>query len=212
MLENPKRDATALTIVDIELRTGALPVYRTVNRKLWLGVKHDTLHNEIMALYTLWRPMFVVIDATGVGAGLSAFLRRSIDRSATLSVQEGEKVIPVQFTSAVKSSIGWDFLGIVGTGRYQDYNLDNEPDTRQFWYEATECEKEVGTGPNKLLKWGVWCTPRYNGLIAYGHDDLLIAAALCAILEKHLPVFAGQGTSATATFHDDMEDIDNASW
>jgi len=212
MLENPKRDATALTIVEVEIRTNALPLYRTVNRQLWLGTRHDTLHDEIMALFDLWKPFYLVVDATGVGAGLAAFLRRSIDHSPTLTPQPGEKVIPVQFSPSMKSQIGWGFLGIVGTGRYQDYSPDNEPDTRQFWYEVGACEKEVGTGPGKPLKWGVWETPRYDGLIAYGHDDLLIDAALTAILEKYLPVFAGSGASATAEFRDELEDIDNATW
>jgi hypothetical protein len=165
-----------------------------------------------MAHVDRWKPFYVIVDATGVGAGLASFLRRSIDHNATLNVEPNEKVVPVQFTPGVKSSIGWDFLGIVGTGRYQDYTPDNEADTRQFWYEVGECEKEVGTGPGKPLKWGVWESPRYDGLIAYGHDDLLIGAALTAILEKYLPAVAGQGASATVEHSDELKDIDNADW
>lgn len=212
MMENSKRDATALTYVEIELRSNALPLYRVVNRELWLGIEHAALHQEIMARYERWRPMYVVVDASGVGAGLASFLRRSIDHSSTLTPLETEKVIPVLFSPKMKSQIGWGFLGIVGTGRYQDYVPDNEAETRQFWYEVGECEKEIGTGPQKSIKWGVWETPKYDGLIAYGHDDLLISAALTAILEKYLPIYDSTGKSAIVDMGDVLEGIDEAGW
>jgi hypothetical protein len=41
-LKNPKRDATALTVVDVEPRPHDLPLYRVVDRRLWLGVRHTT--------------------------------------------------------------------------------------------------------------------------------------------------------------------------
>ena len=212
MLSNPKRDATTLTVVEIELASNRLPVYRTVNRYLWLGTPHTALHQTIMALFSLWHPVFVIVDASGVGAGLCSFLRRSIDHDPSLNVTPGQQVIPVQFTSSIKTYIGWNFLGIVGTGRYQDYVPDGEPDTRQFWYEVGECDKIVGTGPNAPLKWGVWASPRYDGLIAYGHDDLLIGAALTAILEQHIPALFGTGASAAIAQPDPMEEIDDAAW
>ena len=52
-------------------------------------------------------------------------------------------MIPVVFSNATKSRLGWAFLGAVETGRYRDYSDDQAPDTRQFLYEAEHCQYEV---------------------------------------------------------------------
>jgi hypothetical protein len=200
MLRNKKRDATALTVVEIETQFGRLPNYRTVDRKLWLGTKHTTLHGQILALARHWNALWVAVDATGVGAGLASFLTKAL----------GEKVIPVVFSSKIKSDLGWNFLGIVETGRYRDYIHDQQPDTRQFWYEVEACQYEVKEGPGQVMKWGVSDSPGYDGLIAYGHDDLLISAALTAILDKQ--DWPGTGPSATVGKQDELEQIDRGEW
>ena len=182
MLANPRRDATAITIVDVILSTegpqsrpGARRrVFRTVDRQIHLGTRHTALHAKIAALAEHWHAPWVVVDATGVGAGLASFLTRTL----------GDRVTPVEFSPSVKSDIGWDFLAIVETGRYRDYVDDQAADTRQFWYEVQSCQYEIGTGPGKRMKWGVWEAPAYDGLVARGHDDLLISAALISILDK----------------------------
>lgn len=197
MLENPKRDATAITVVDVELQPHDLPTYRTVDRHLFLGTKHTTLYQRILALARHWRAVWIVVDATGVGAGLASFLAKAL----------GEKVIPFEFSQSTKSDLGWDFLAIVETGRYRDYLDDQQPDTRQFWYEVEACQYEIKPGPNKRLSWGVWEPPAYDGLIARGHDDLLIAASLTAVLDRQTwPV--GNGTSASVSHPDPLAEID----
>ncbi len=211
MLENPKRDATALTMVEYELRAGAPPLYRVVNRKLWLGTPHAALYDVLMALYRQWRPSHLIVDATGVGAGLASFLRRGIDHKETLQFTATETVIAVEFSSVVKSDLGWGLLGILGTGRCRDYIHDQAPETRQFWYEAENADKEILPGPAKMLRWGVWETPAYDGLIARGHDDLLVSLSLLTILEKHLPTWSDVQSFAVQT-PDPLEDIDHAAW
>jgi len=200
MLRNKRRDATALTVVDVQTEYGQLPVYRTVDRKLWLGTKHTALHGQILALARHWRAVWVIVDATGVGAGLASFLTKAL----------GEKVIPVVFSTKVKSDLGWDFLGIVETGRYRDYVDDQQPDTRQFWYEVEHCQYEVRDGPGQMMKWGVWETPAYDGLIAYGHDDLIISTALTAILDKQ--EWPGTGASTVVEHEDELDQIDREEW
>lgn len=200
MLENPKRDATALTVVEVEIEYGRQPRYRTVDRKLRLGVKHTTLHSQILALAQQWNAMFVVIDATGIGAGLASFLVKAL----------GDKVIPVVFSSKVKSDLGWNFVGIVETGRYADYQDDSEPDTRQFWYEVENCQYQVRDGPGKLMSWGVWDSIAYDGLIAYGHDDLIVGAALTAILDDL--DWPSTGESAVVQQPDVLDEIDASDW
>lgn len=200
MLRNARRDATALTVVEVETEYGQLPHYRTVDRRLWLGIKHAALYSQILALAHDWHAMFVVVDATGVGAGLASFLQNAL----------GERLIPLQFSPKVKSDLGWDFLSIVETGRYHDYTDDGEPDTRQFWYEVEHCQYEIRQGPQQAMKWGVWESPGYDGLIARGHDDLLISAALTAVLDKQ--EWPGTGESAVVGVRDELEEIDRAEW
>ena len=200
LMTNRKRDATALTVVDVDAPFGELPTYRVVDRKSWLGVKHTMLHGQILALANHWHAMFVVVDATGVGAGLASFLEKAL----------GDRLIPVVFSSRVKSDLGWDFLGVVETGRYREYINDEESDTRQFWYEVETCQHEIRKGPGQSMKWGVWETPAYDGLIARGHDDLLLSAALCAILDKQ--TWPGTGQSAVIPTPDVLDQIDRTAW
>jgi hypothetical protein len=66
----------------------------------------------------------IVVDATGVGAGLDSFLEKALR----------DRLIAVQSIPKVKSEPGWDLL--VETSRYRDQVEDAGPDTRQFWYEV----------------------------------------------------------------------------
>ena len=183
----------------------SLPHHRVVDRPPWIGAKHTTLHHHILALVRHWGAVWIIVDATGIGAGLASFLQNAL----------GEKVIPITFSPETKSEAGWNFLAIVETGRYQDYapgvGADSgAPDTRQFWYEVEACQYQVREGPNKLLSWGVWDTPAYDGRIAHGHDDLLISAALCAILDQHQ--WPTTGPSTVVQRADPLTDIDAAPW
>ncbi|MEI6047135.1 MAG: hypothetical protein WCS37_22565, partial [Chloroflexota bacterium] len=104
--------------------------------------------------------------ATGVGAGLSSFLEKALPR----------KVIPFVFSSASKSSLGWNFLGVVDSGRYKEYAPDGAEETVLFWRQLEAVEYEVRPGPGKLMKWSV-----PDPLL---HDDLVMSAALVAVLEE----------------------------
>ncbi len=205
-LENPKRDATAITIMDVVYAPGDTsrdPIefrYRTQDRQLNLGTNFTAMRGQILRLVETWHAQWVVIDATGVGTGLASYLAKAL----------GHKLIPVTFTPAIKSQMGWDFLGIVETGRYQDYAEDHKPDTAQFWYEVEACQYEIREGPQKTMRWGVWETPGYDGIVARGHDDLLTSAALCAFLEQHSP--SGDAIGDTVESGDVLHDIDNAEW
>jgi len=209
MLSNKARDATALTVVDVDVTYGELPSYRVVDRQFWLGVKHSSLYSQIVALARHWRAVWVVVDATGVGAGLASFLVKAFGDH-----REGGRVVPVVFSTSVKSQIGWDFVGVVETGRYREYQSvelsAEDPETRQFWHEVEACQYEVRPGPNRLLSWGVWESPAYDGRIAYGHDDLLISASLVAILDGL--EWPGTGESAVVAVPDPLAAIDRGGW
>ena len=170
---NARRDATACTVVEVRPDPLAgLPTYHVVDRRLWLGVGHADLYTALLDMMAAWQGRAIVVDATGIGAGLAQFLARRL----------GSRVIPVVFTAQTKAAIGWRFVSLVDAGRFKDYADDGAADTRQFWYEVAACDYRVGL--NGGLQWGVWEAPRYDGLVARGHDDLLLSAALCVELDE----------------------------
>jgi hypothetical protein len=173
LLENPKRDATCVTIFNLDLSTlssdqkGAV-TYRVAARYTWFGKKHTQIYNLLKELAFTWRCEYIVVDSTGVGAGLASFLEKSFPG----------RVIPFLFTSKSKSDLGWQFLAVIETGRYQ------EPvnTAGQFWLQVEHCMNEVLDGPGRLMRWGVPDGTRdLNGDLI--HDDELISSALCAVLD-----------------------------
>ncbi len=163
---DPRRDSTALTVVEVSRTALGLAAYLAVDRYRWTGVPHLDLAGAIAQLADLWTARRVVVDATGLGAGLAALLARAL----------GERVAPFVFTAASKSALGWGFLGICGTGRFLDHREDDSPEQAQFWREVEAAEYQVVEGPNRAIRWGV-ADPSL-------HDDLLVSAALCAALEQ----------------------------
>jgi hypothetical protein len=189
-----KRDSTTLTIVQVDLSTLANPIqhaptYRAVFRLLWTNTAQPELYGQLTALAQTWKPAYIVIDATGLGQGLATFLGRTFK----------DRVIPFIFTSASKSKLGWDFLAIVDAGRWQDHApVGASRDSplgdlaylqNLFFSQLMFCQYEVIPGPGKLLKWSVPNGARdpagagRPGGRPYLHDDLVMSAALCAVLE-----------------------------
>jgi hypothetical protein len=178
---NPKRDATALTVVEIDL-SGLLdagmqaPIYRVVDRRLWVGVAQAQLYGQLRALFEHWHALYLVVDATGVGAGLASFLDKALPG----------RVIPFIFSSSSKSKLGWDFLSIIETGRFLDWKAprDGTQDERsEFWRQAGLCELKIYPGPEHRISWGVPDGTRDPVTGELEHDDLLLSAALVAQLE-----------------------------
>jgi hypothetical protein len=150
-----------------------LPTYRIVDRLAWTGVRHTTLHAHLTHLAReVWRASVVVVDATGVGAGLASFLAATLgDRRAGRAIP----VVPFIFTAASKSALGWDWIGLIDAGRYREYADDGEQLTRLFRAQLAATTYTTPPGPGKTLRWGV--PP------GRGHDDLVMSAALTATLD-----------------------------
>lgn len=165
--ENPRRDSTAVTVVQVlpEDPLFGRPTYRVVDRHHWTGRPQTEVYGALRSLAQKWSPACLVVDATGIGAGLASFLKRSLDLT----------VVPFVFTGVSKSHLGWRWLSIIDGGRYQEYAHDEAEDTRTFWAQVEACSYEVTPGPGRQLRWGV---PSGRG-----HDDLIISAALVAVLD-----------------------------
>lgn len=60
------------------------------------------------------------------------------------------------------------------------------------------------------VRWGVWESPAYDGHIAREHDDLLVSAALCTVLDAQ----RGMKTGSTALFRrsDPLDEIEGGGW
>lgn len=195
-LDNPDRDLTAVTVMELDFSLlgedlVGKPIYRVVNRQLWQGERHSTLYARLLRLADLWQPEKIVVDASGVGAGVGSFLRDKL----------GERVITLQFTSQLKSRLGWGFLAVVDTGRFQDFSARSAPDQWSanpllgqmaaeqdrlqalFYRQLAGLQAEVSAGPERLLKWSVPEGARdpEGGLL---HDDLVLSAAMVAILDE----------------------------
>ena len=174
-MSNPKRDSTALTIFEVDLATIddpliSKPTYKVVFREEWVGIKHSTLYGKIKAIAELFDVRFLVVDATGVGAGLTSFLAASL----------GDRVIPFEFNISTKSALLWNFLGIIDSGRFKDY----AGSSGTFWEQVEFCQFEILSGPQKRVKWGVPDGTRNPATGELVHDDQLISAALVAALDE----------------------------
>ena len=197
-VENKSRDATALTVVQVDTSTLSDPVlcaptYLVVNRCLWSGVAHSALYGQIKALVEMWKAHYVVIDATGIGAGLSSFLEKAFPT----------RVIAITFSSKTKSELGWRFLAIVETGRYKEYASPlshlggvtggrgvREKDSSRLltlqslvYRQVQHCQSTVLDGPGRIMRWGVPANTRDADSGELVHDDLLISASLCSFLD-----------------------------
>jgi hypothetical protein len=93
------RDATALTVVEVDLSglddpLAMRPRYRVVDRRLWVGTPHPQLYAAVADLArNVWAARWLVVDATGVGAGLAGFLGQALQG----------RVVPFVFSSQSKS-------------------------------------------------------------------------------------------------------------
>lgn len=205
-LINPKRDLTAVTVVECDLSTLEddlihAPTYRAVKRYQWVGRKHSEMYGVLRGIIDHWKARFVVVDSTGVGAGLSSFLVKSFD----------ERVIPFVFSSVSKSKLGWDFLGICDAGRWKEWTGGEQSGQVQslqdeFWRQCENCDYTVLDGPGKLMRWGVLDGTRDAATGDLLHDDLLISAALCSVLDEQDWMIPGKTVVIQA--RDPLDELD----
>ena len=172
-----RRDSTAVTVVEVDLaaRADGRPVYRVVHRLLWTGLAQPVIHERLVGLVDRWRASWVVVDATGLGAGLASFLEATYRRA--MSPAGAVHIVPFVFTATSKSQLGWDLVGLIDADRLHDHlpGVPADPVAEEFGRQLRAIASQIVPGPGRLLRWAV--PP------AAGHDDLVMSLALVAHLD-----------------------------
>lgn len=167
---HPRKDSTVATIarvVPAEIADGVIePKLEVVEQCWWSGRSHREQYQALLAtLRDVWGCQRVVVDASGIGAGVAEFLQSAM----------GDVVQPFVFTGESKSRLGFAFLAAVNGGRFRMYGdpaAAGDPDgcAAEFWREVGLCRYTVRRN-QQLAFW----VPESEG-----HDDFVISAALCA--------------------------------
>ncbi|MBI4337031.1 MAG: hypothetical protein HY683_04290 [Chloroflexi bacterium] len=171
----PRRDSTVVTIGELnfslcdELRPE--PAVRVAEHYWWTGQPFYQLFPQMADLFRrVWRCRRVVVDATGLGAGLASMLGKAL----------GGTVVPFVFTAQSKSRLGFELLAAVNAGRLQMYAADGSAEYQEFWGQAERAGARFLAGQRMDFFVDPMC----------GHDDFLMSLALLVKAAEYLPRMA----------------------
>ena len=155
------RDSTVVTVARLTWDAEREPALEVVQHYSWSGADHPTQHHALRSLLAETFPCVrVVVDATGLGAGVASWLATALGPSV---------VEPFVFSAPSKSRLGFLLLAMAGTGRCRLYRPDGSSDAMRVWHEIAAARYELAG--NEQLRFSV---PSEEG-----HDDYLISLALC---------------------------------
>jgi hypothetical protein len=128
-----------------------------VRHYAWSGADHPTQHHALRALLAERFPCVrVVVDATGLGAGVASWLAPALGAAV---------VEPFVFSAASKSRLGFTLLAMAGTGRCRLYRQDGLT-------ELVRCRQEIEAARYEL---GAHEQLRFYVPAGEGHDDYLMS-------------------------------------
>lgn len=159
--EESGRDSTVITIAELSASSEGLletPVIRVVEQFAFTGAPHAELYQAMVDIFRVWNPATIVVDATGIGEPIAAFLRKAL----------GRRVEPFKFTQASKSALGFKLLAAIYRGRLKMYAPDGSSEYRQTMWELERARSQYRA--NRTINFYV--DP------AEGHDDFLMSLAL----------------------------------
>ncbi len=155
------RDSTVTTIARLLWTDDLEPSLEVVQHYHWSGADYPTQHHALRHLLGEVFPCSrIVVDATGLGAGVASWLA---------GVMGGEVVESFVFTAPSKSRLGFTLLAMAGTGRCRIYKQDGSAARCRLQQEIESARYELAA--NEQMRFFV---PDSEG-----HDDFLISLALC---------------------------------
>ncbi|MBI2885732.1 MAG: hypothetical protein HYY02_00835 [Chloroflexi bacterium] len=182
-VREPRRDSTVVTIAQVDYRRASdllpEPEVRVMEHLWWTGRRHATLVGELAGLLRdTWRCRRVVVDATGVGAGVASMLGKLLG---------GGVLHPYLFTAESKSRLGFTLLGAVNAHRLKVYAADGSPECRELWRELEL--GQVAYRPNQRMNFFVDQRE--------GHDDFLMSLALAVEAANRYAPRTAKGRAGT---------------
>ncbi|MGH2388987.1 MAG: hypothetical protein ACRDIE_12360 [Chloroflexota bacterium] len=155
------RDSTVVTVARLAWDDEGEPAIEVVRHYAWAGADHPTQHHALRRLLSEVFPCVrVVVDATGLGAGVASWLEGALGAAVVESFV---------FNAAAKSRLGFSLLAMAGTGRCRVYREDGSAEAARCRHEIAHARYELG-GNEQL---------RFHVPANEGHDDYLISLALC---------------------------------
>ncbi len=218
-LAHPGRDYTVATIFQvIQPAPGAAapgPTYHAVDVFVDHGSKHfeevpgkPALVQRLVAFLEHWHVAHLVVDESGVGLGLTSWLKAAFGE---------QRVTGLNFGGAgAKAALGAAFLALVETGRFHYWTQDDDHDTDAFWFwkQVKACTYEVPPDGrfDRDLRWSVPASHRTDTPTGsrLTHDDRLLSAALVAHLDRKLAdgsLLLGSGASAVVPAADPLSEL-----
>lgn len=156
-----RRDSTVITLGRVRYNELHLPGIEIVHQEWWTGLPYNEQYAATIALVERWNIRSLVIDATGLGAGLASLLTNRLGPS---------RVRQFHFTRPSKSHLVYQLLSTINSGRLKLYAEDSEHAQlfAECWRQLRQARYRL-PAPNTM---DMYVDP------AEGHDDFLISLAL----------------------------------
>jgi len=169
----PRQDSTVVTIGELDFSTCSQIVHQprvNIVEHYWCtGKPHTSLYPQLVDLLkNVWGCRRVVVDSTGVGAGVASFLQKALGRGV---------VFPFPFTQQSKSRLGFNLLAAINSGRLKMYAGDGSQEYPEFWSQMERAKSTFR--PSQTMNFYV--DP------AEGHDDFLTSLALLVEASQYEP-------------------------